>query len=77
MSEKSCNFASQNAKQQKLTNMEAVRKSTYDLELDAMERPLIDPDWRSKPMHNWEDVYEELCKDLGKHYGLNDIREAK
>ena len=41
------------------------------------ERPLIDPDWRSKPTYSWEEVYEELCKDLGKHYGLNDIREAK
>lgn len=37
---------------------------------------LIDTDWREKPMRLWGDVHEELCKDLGEHYGLNDIREA-
>ena len=58
--------------------MEAMLKQTsYELGSDVIERPLIDPDWRNKPIHAWEDVYEGLCKDLGKHYGLNDIREAK
>ena len=63
---------------QKLTNMQAtLEKTSFDFEMDVTERPLIDPNWREKPIHAWEDVYEGLCKDLGKHYGLNDIREAK
>ena len=79
MSNFCCTFAAAKVKRpQKLINMEAMLKQTsYDFEVDVMERPLIDPDWRSKPTYSWEEVYEELCKDLGKHYGLNDIREAK
>lgn len=30
----------------------------------------------AQTMRAWDDVYEDLCKDLGNHYGLNDIREA-
>ena len=30
----------------------------------------------AQTMRPWDDVYEDLCKDLGSHYGLNDIREA-
>lgn len=37
---------------------------------------LIDPNWREQPLRSWDDVYEDLCKDLGHHYGLSDIREA-
>ena len=47
------------------------------LDEQLMTENLIDPNWREKPTHRWEDVYDELCKDLGRHYGLNDIREAK
>lgn len=54
-----------------------LEKTSFDLGMDVMERPLIDPEWRNKPTYAWEDVYEKLCKDLGKPYGLNDIREAK
>ena len=42
-----------------------------------MNENLIDPNWKEKPLYRWEDVYVEMCKDLGAHYGLNDIRDAQ
>lgn len=72
--------------------MEAVRQTSYDLEVNVMGGPamdtkhyrlndirethLIDPNWREQPMRAWDDVYENLCKEVGSAYGLNDIREA-
>ena len=38
---------------------------------------LIDSDWRQQPVHSWNKVYDNLCKDLGQHYGLNDIRDTQ
>lgn len=29
-----------------------------------------------KTMRAWRDVYENLCREVGTAYGLNDIREA-
>ena len=50
----------------------------YDsLDVDVMEEPFIDVDFMTKPMHTWDEVYDEMCKDIGKHYGLNDIMEAQ
>ena len=37
---------------------------------------LIDPNWHNQPMRPWSEVYEELCREVGRVYGLNDIREA-
>ena len=33
-------------------------------------------DWKMQPMRAWDDVYEDLCREVGSAYGLNDIREA-
>ena len=59
--------------------MQATSQTNDFLTLDerSLCESLIDPEWREKPIQRWEDVYEELCKDLGHHYGLNDIREAQ
>ena len=46
-------------------------------EEQMMNENLIDPNWKEKPLYRWEDVYVEMCKDLGAHYGLNDIRDAQ
>ena len=43
--------------------MEVVRKTSYDLDVNLKGRPI-------------EEFMDELAKRLGKHYGLNDIREA-
>lgn len=37
---------------------------------------LISPNWKSQPMRAWNEVYEDLCREVGSAYGLNDIREA-
>ena len=56
--------------------MEAVKQKSYDLDSNIVENPIIDPNWREKPMRAWDEVYEELCHEVGTAYGLNDIREA-
>ena len=85
MSENCCTFAAAKVKTTKLTCMEAVRQTSYDLAKrlgkhyglnDIHEAYLIDPNWREQPMRAWDDVYEDLCREVGSAYGLNDIREA-
>ena len=56
--------------------MEAVRQTSYDLGVNVMRNPIDDPDWRELPMRAWDDVYDNLCREVGHAYGLNDIREA-
>ena len=69
---------SQKFKQQKLTDMEAsVKQAPFDWRDSAEERPLIDPDWKSKPKYSEEEFWNMAYVDLGKRYGVNDIREAK
>ena len=46
------------------------------MENDIREAHLIDPNWREQPILAWDDVYEDLCREVGYAYGLNDIREA-
>ena len=41
------------------------------------EEPLIDPNWRKRPMCSVDEAFEEAYKHLGSLYGLSDIREAK
>ncbi len=43
--------------------MDAVRQTSYDLDVTLKGRPV-------------EEFMDDLAKRLGKHYGLNDIREA-
>ena len=40
------------------------------------EIQLIDPKWKNQPMRQWDEVYEELCHEVGAAFGLNDFREA-
>ena len=57
--------------------MQATLQREDVLTLDEQtSEALIDSNWRDKPARPWEEVYDELCKDLGQHYGLSDIREA-
>ena len=52
-------------------------KYQYDTESMLMDdEPFIDPDFKLKPCKPWEEVRDELCRRVGRHYGLNDIREA-
>ena len=38
---------------------------------------LIDPDFKSKPMFTSEEYWDKFAEELGRHYGLADIRDAK
>ncbi len=40
------------------------------------DTPLIDADFKSKPMYTVDEFMDELCHRVGALYGLNDIREA-
>lgn len=52
-------------------------KYQYDTESMLMDdEPFIDPDFKLKPTYPMEEVFDELCRRVGKHYGLNDIRDA-
>ena len=53
------------------------REDVLTLDEQVIGESLIDPNWRDKPARPWDEVYGELCKDLGQHYGLSDIREAQ
>lgn len=39
--------------------------------------PIIDPDFKSKPMLTTEQFFDKLCKRVGSYYGLADIRDAE
>ena len=54
----------------------ALRQKSYDWEPNVMEHPIIDPNWRTQPTYSHEEFMDELAKQLGQAYGLNDIREA-
>ena len=56
--------------------MEAVRQTSYDLGVNVMRNPIVEPDWKEQPMRPWSEVYDEMCCEVGHAYGLNDIREA-
>lgn len=43
----------------------------------VLDRPLVDPDWQIKTRYSHDEFWNAAYKDLGKRYGLNDIREAK
>ena len=41
-------------------------------------RPLsIDPNFKEKPMYTSEEYWDMFAKELGKHYSMADIRDAK
>ena len=56
--------------------MEAVRQSTYDVDVNVTGTPIKDANKRFLKGRPVEEFMDELAKRLGKHYGLNDIREA-
>ena len=59
----------------KLTSMEAVRQTSYDY-VNAKGNPMVDSNPGNLKGRPIEEFMDELAKRLGKHYGLNDIREA-
>ena len=76
MSENCCTFAVAKVKTTKPTDMEAVRQTKYDMDVNVMRTPIKDANKRSLKGRPVEEFMDELAKRLGMHYGLNDIREA-
>ena len=60
-------------KEETILNMEAVRQTSYDLDVNVMGMDTRKRSLKGRPV---EEFMDELAKRLGKHYGLNDIREA-
>ena len=56
--------------------MEAVRQTSYDQDVNFMRNQLVDTNQSNLKGRPIEEFMDELAKRLGKHYGLNDIREA-
>lgn len=56
--------------------MEAVRKTSCGLDVEVMRDPAVDTTQSNLKGRPIEEFMDELAKRLGKHYGLNDIREA-
>ena len=71
ISKKSCTFAAAKVKTTKDMLAAPVRERS-DMPMVGIREVYRE----AQTMRPWDDVYEDLCKDLGSHYGLNDIREA-
>ena len=69
-------LCSAKVKTTKQTDMEAVRQTSYDLGVNVMGNPIMDTNRSNLQGRPIEEFMDELAKRLGKHYGLNDIREA-
>ncbi len=57
--------------------MEAIRETLYDLDVNVMMHPIIDPDWRNQPSYSRKEYMDDLARRVGSHYGLADIRDAQ
>ena len=61
----------------KIKYMEAERQTLYDLDVNVMMHPIIDPDWRNQPSYSRKEYMDDLARRVGSHYGLADIRDAQ
>ena len=57
--------------------MEVARQTSSDWSPNVMERPIIDPNWKSQPTYSRKEFMDELAHRVGSHYGLADIRDAQ
>ena len=68
-------FASQNANH---TRKEAFMQAALKQDIYSVnEHTLIDPNWRSQRSYSRKEFMDKLAKRLGKHYGMDDIRNAQ
>jgi len=56
--------------------MEAVKQTSHDVGVNMMRNPIVDTNQSNLKGRPIEEFMDELAERLGKHYGLNDIREA-
>ena len=56
--------------------MEAVRQTSYNVDVSMGGSPRVDTGRKILKGRPVGEFMDEFAKRLGKHYGLNDIREA-
>lgn len=56
--------------------MEAVRQTSYNVDVSMGGSPRVDTGRKILKGRPIGEFMDEFAKHLGKHYGLNDIREA-
>ena len=62
---------------ERLMELERYAKEASKMaQVDIMPITSIDPDFKSKPMYTVDEYFDKLAKDLGEHFGMEDIREA-
>ena len=49
----------------------------YDGGVHVHEEPLVNPNWQSQAHYSHEEFWDMAYADMGKRYGMNDIREAE
>lgn len=54
-----------------------IAQVKYDGGVQVHDEPLISPDWQSRTSRSHEEFWNDAYTDLGKRYGLNDIREVE
>ena len=54
--------------------MNAVMQFIVSLKV---QEPLVDPNFKEKPMYTSDEYWDKFAKGLGQCYGMNDIREAQ
>ena len=62
--------------EEKWNSLHTIDELDASLKRIIYKERLIDPNWKTQPMRAWDEVYEDLCREVGAVYGLNDIREA-
>lgn len=56
-------------------NMQA--QVNYDGGVHVHEEPLVNPNWQSQSHYSHEEFWDMAYADMGKRYGMSDIREAE
>ena len=49
----------------------------YDGGVQVHEEPLVNPNWQNRGHYSHEEFWDMVYADMGKRYGMNDIREAE
>ena len=73
ISKKNCTFASQNAKHTIMVTTQPTSERSFG---NRMQEPMLG-NYSDEIYYTRDEFMNELAKQLGQAYGLNDIREAR
>ena len=57
--------------------MNTQAQVNYDGGVHVHEEPLVNPNWQNQAHYSHEEFWDMAYADMGKRYGMNDIREAE